>query len=229
MDKAYEAFERTMILMKSHPEWYALSNEDFRKQLHLLKASAGFLKQRDSEGSKVFVMRLKIVNEQGISVNETFRLYMNGFLGHLRDEETQIAGTIFVYDYSGVSFKFLKDFVCKETIHVTSNMSYFSFRTKKLILLNLPSFGTAIVETLMTFLSPKIKERFVFVKHLDDLHGHLDTSDLLTSDNEYNEENFEIDEESIMIAYDQIKSIEVDLTKVKEHENVGSFLSLEID
>jgi hypothetical protein len=116
------------------------------------------------------------------------------------------------HNLSGVSLKFLKDFVCDETMHVTSNISYIRFRTKKLILLNLPSFGTAIVKTPITFLSPKVKQRFVSVKSVEDLHEHLDTTNLSTVDNDYNEKSFELDEESIMIDYNKIKSIEVDLT-----------------
>lgn len=197
------------------------------------------LEQRDEQGRRIVLVQIRKWNPNVHSVYDAIRLYCYVYSVLLEEEETQIAGIISVYDYTGITMKHLMspsdlldviDFIHKCT----------AVRDKGDIVMNLPSFAQILVEITLSSLNEKVKKRLLILKQGAKLSNHI-SAKLLPK--EFGGVQSEAD---MMKAFLKLRdehreklheyfSFKIDYAKVSRHkfsasrDEVGSFRKLEID
>ncbi|KAG5683716.1 hypothetical protein PVAND_012981 [Polypedilum vanderplanki] len=229
MDQVYESLEKTIFFYKSNPE-YSNMNESQMEELVMNCRKIFFVpRYRDIEGRSYLIIMLEEF-EKNLSMTQFIKAGTIMVSAVLQEEETQIAGSVVIIDCRGITIKLAKMVPGSELIRFLFYVKYFPVRIKKIIIVNCPSYGVAILELARSILPEKLKKRFVLVKNLSELQQHMDTSTILTKGNtEYDKENLIDYREQIIKSCKKMQDIEIDFSKVREFECVGSFRNLEID
>lgn len=134
---------------------------------------------RDCDGRKVVRLNLQRLNLKSFSLYDVVRLFSVIVTTLLEEEETQIAGFIFILDFANITLKHMMtpfdlldliDFQKKCTIA----------KQRKLIVMNLPAFANAAFGLFKSLLSKKVNSRLLVLKNDHELHEHIDPSLLVT-------------------------------------------------
>lgn len=196
---------------------------------------------RDLEGRKIILVQTSRLDTNVYSSYDASRLLCFITTVLMEEEETQIAGIIFVFDHANMSFKHIVS-----PVEVRNFMDFVktcaSCRQKATFAMNLPAFAHFSVELFLVALGEKLRKRFTLLKSSDELKQHIDISMLpvqyggTTTEAEIME-NYSKFRETKWPLVDQIIHFEIDWGKVphekiwskEDCDTIGSFRKLEID
>jgi hypothetical protein len=241
MENVYESFEKMTIFMKKFPKWTHWTDENLNKCLELYETGYLYvLSERDNEGRRI-IMCNNIVDSNRFDADDVSRLF-NLISASLQfEEETQIAGIVFIGEFSkNISMSYFTMFPLKSIYEQISAIRHAPLRVKKIYLIGLPSFATQIINFIKRHLSDKIRKRVFIENNISDAAEIVDKSLLPL---EYGgkiprSEMIQNYKKNLLFTVDKInatlKKYDIDWAKVecKEQqvsESVGSFRKLEID
>lgn len=243
MSDALQVFEKSWLTKKRYPHIYDQGVQGDIRAWKLF--DSGFLvplSGRDKEGRKVILMRTKLMDTDLYSTNDIVRLlsYINLIL--LEEEETQIAGIIFILDQSEISLKHvLTPVEVRDFMDILKNSG--SVRQKGNYIVNLPSFANLMVELAKMALSEKLKKRVFVIKKTENLVDHFDknflpkeyggikpAAQMITEFKDFRDQKRELFQE-IMDSWEAIpwRKVPEDKLRNRDAEAVGSFRKLEVD
>lgn len=143
MDDAYLTMERAYLARKRYPQFFDGGTDEKVKQLF----NTGYcypLSGRDKEGRKIILMQTRRLNTDIYSVYDAIRLFIYVATVLLEEEETQIAGIIFIFNHAGITLKHIMSPVdVRDFMDFVKNCS--SARIKNSYVANLPSFANFMV------------------------------------------------------------------------------------
>ncbi|XP_070497989.1 retinaldehyde-binding protein 1-like [Chironomus tepperi] len=239
MDRVCDTFEKALIFVRTHDDWFDFSEEKFNRIMELY--DTGFLKvmkHRDSEGRRVVIANNSLDMEK-YNADDVFRLHCLVFLILALEEETQICGIVYIDDFStGITMKYLSMFPLKSMYDFTIQLKVTPVRLKNICLVGLPSFATQFLNIVKLGLSEVMNQRLHVVDNASELGNYVDQS-VMTKDYGGKLDGDECLKEFRKIIdanIDIVKAFfdfELDMTKAEVlkdyHENIGSFRKLEID
>lgn len=241
MNETYRGLERVYLASKRYPQFFDYQREDLDKAFELFQTGYCYpLSERDDEGRRIIFLQTRKWNPEVFSVYDATRLLTFVVTVLLEEEETQIAGIIFVFDHAGVTMR-----------HAMSPADLIAFmdfskncsacRQKGTIIMNLPSFANVLLELFKSVLSEKLKKRLFLLRHTEDLKDHINPKLLpkeyggVKPEAEMMEDfrKLRIERQAML---DKLLNYKVDWNKVaydkiwsNGDENIGSFRKLEID
>ena len=239
MDRVCDTFEKALIFVRTHDDWFDWSEEKFKRTMELY--DTGFLKvmkNRDSEGRRVVIANNQLDMEK-FNADDVFRLHCLVFLVLANEEETQICGIVYVDDFSeGITMKYLSMYPLKSMYDFTIQLKVTPVRLKNICLVGLPSFATQFLNIVKLGLSEVMNQRLNVIDNASELGNYVDQS-IMTKDygGEFDGDECLKEFRKIIDAHvDSLRTFfdfEVDMTKAEVlkdyHENIGSFRKLEID
>ncbi|XP_070509765.1 alpha-tocopherol transfer protein-like [Chironomus tepperi] len=228
MQKAYDSFEFTIRFIKSHPDWYLNPGPADYDYTHKPNSPLTFLKNVDSKGRRVAIYRMK--NVDNFDHVEFFRrMFMTPLLFYF-DIDAQINGVVLVVDFSEASMGKMRKVPVQLVYDAFQFSKYDVMRLQQINVIGMPSFFMPIYELAKKLTSSKIIQRFNFINDKKELSKHMDVSGLPIEYGGKADEllDFAAFESGIEIL-NKIHKFNVNLSKIHEHENVGSFRKLEID
>jgi hypothetical protein len=240
MDRAFDSFEKALIFIKTHGDWFDTSEETLKRTLDLY--DSGFLrvtKERDSLGRRTLFINQLDLDIDKFNSDDIFRLHciVSPFLSH--EEESQLCGVNYVADFRGqVTMRHMAMLPFKAVFDFVSQIKITPLRYKSISIIGLPTFATQFLQMIKLALSDKMLKRLHVLNDIDDLWTFVE-KDTMTekyggkcTEKETAEEfrNIIVDR---MEKWKEFLDFEIDLEKAKElkgvNETVGSFRKLEID
>lgn len=177
---ACEMLETGMIARQIYPNLY--KNLDILQPALSELYDIGYLtalKERDDLGRKIVIARVASVDPNKHSAADIMRLNMIFFGCLLSEEESQIAGFVYIIDNSDITLKHASIFSfmdIKIWTHLVQNAT--PCRMKEIHMINLPSYTTTVLEFFLKVLSKKLKERVHIQKSMDDIELKMDRKHL---------------------------------------------------
>jgi len=242
MDAAFETIERSYLCSHRYPKFFDFSEENVENVRKLFITGYCYpFAERDEQGRRIVLVQSKRLDINVHSVMDAIRvfIFVNAVL--IEEEETQIAGIVYVFDYEGVSIKQLMNPMdLRDFMDFSKNCAL--VRQKGSYLLNVPSFAHFLMEIVKSLLSEKLKSRVCLVKTGEELKDHITPSLLpkefggVLTESEMLLE-FKKLHESKKELMNGIRQFKIDWNKVPEEklwsnverETVGSFRKLDID
>jgi hypothetical protein len=219
MDRVTQSLEQLAIFQKSHPEWNVI--DDMPTFLEQYKCGLSLSKFRDAEGRRVITVRVKRQEDLDLTQNEYFRILQVFLNACLYEQETQIAGVVFIFDLRAITFNLIKKYSFFSLLEFFSQLKYCPIRIKQINLIGLPLFAVIMFKFVRKLLSEKLQKRINLMKNLSDLHTVMDTTQLLINDDtEYNEESIMFIDEYVAKASQMYGSFDVDFAKMKKHKSM---------
>jgi hypothetical protein len=241
--EAFQCLERTYLAQLRFPQFFgSLDKVTMDRAKEMIKA--GMLcpfSERDHNGHKFLLLTTSRWDVQKFSAHDYVRAVTYIFSVLLEEEETQICGLSYIFDYTNVCMKhFLPPADLIDFLEFTKNCA--SVRIKGIYFINIPSFGKFVLRLAKFALSQKLNERLFVLNHIDELKTHVNIEVL---PKEYGGANKTIDD--MMLDFydleakykenvDLIMNFDVDSRKIepgkmwsKIDTTTGSFSKLEID
>lgn len=120
MDKIFDSFEKALIFVRCHDNWFDWTGSSLKRVLDLY--DSGYLKvmrRRDIKDRRIVIGNNKLDMEL-FNADDIFRLHCMIILLLALDEETQINGAVYVDDFcSGITMKYLTMFPLKSIYEFT--------------------------------------------------------------------------------------------------------------
>lgn len=239
MDRVYDSFEKALLFVRSHPDWFDWSGEKLKRALEL--HDNGFLKvmkERDSEGRRIILINNKLDMDKH-NADDVFRLHCLVILLLSMEEETQICGAIYVDDFStGVTMKYFAMYPLRSMYDFTLQLKVTPIRLKNICLIGLPSFASQFLNIVKLGLSDVMNKRLQVLDDVTDCWNYVDQSKMTKEYGGMFDDNEVIDDFNELInkhleTLKKFFDFEIDMAKAEVfkniHENVGSFRKLEID
>lgn len=202
------------------------------------------IKERDEFGRLIVIARVSAVDPNKFSAYDIMRLNIMFFGYLLGEEETQIAGFVYIIDNSCITLKHASIFSFMD-IKLWTQMvqSATPARMKEIHMINLPSYTATILEFFLKVLSKKLKDRVHIHSSMDDIDLKINRKSL---PKEYGGEvsiakmNKEFKKRLVDVRKEFLnadESFEINITKRPDWANdvggdlgiSGSFRKLEID
>ncbi|CAG9805236.1 unnamed protein product [Chironomus riparius] len=228
MPKVYESFEFMVPYVKLHPDWYSNPTQADYEFTDKPKSPLIFLNNLDAEGRRIFVQKFKYFDD--FNNADYFRRILLTPMLLFFDMDVQLNGVVAIFDYRDVNLSKLRK-VPVQIIYDGFRASKSGLvRLKQLFMIGMPSFLKPILEIAKSFTSAKVLQRIHFINDLKELSQHMDVSVLPkeyggTSTELMNYEAFELG-----VCYvNKIHKFDVNFSKIRDNQNVGSFRKLEID
>ena len=241
MTEVFKSFDRVIIINRRFPN-VTFKDYDFEKFLKLSTDSFFVqFKYRDADGRKIFLEKVAKKDPEEFDEIESIKTRLYAGALAMFEEETQIAGTCHIIDFSGSSLKQSYSIsMMLELVEVMQTCAH--IRLPSVYVINLPSFVRAVFDAILLLAKTKLKQRIILLKKSEDLKNFIDP-DLLPKEYGGNK-NFDEVAEDFSELYEKygkytksFYDIEIDWSKVSEDEiwnngeigNIGSFRKLEID
>lgn len=211
MNEVFQTYERCFLAKKRYTKFFDSNIEDSMKMFY-----TGYcypLIERDSNGRRIVLVQPKW-NPGEFSIYDAIRLLCYVTTVLLEEEETQIAGMIFIFDYAKMTLGHLMtpielieflDFVNKCT----------AARQKGNIIMNLPPYAQLFIKIGKSMMSDKLQKRLFVLKNQSELQNHV-SLELLPREYGGVRPEAEMMEEFLKL-------------RQKHHENVHKFYSFEVD
>lgn len=242
MNEAYQSLERMYLTRKIFPQFCDPKNFENGELIKI--ADTGYLKllkNRSPEGQKIVLQQIRTFDTAKYPEVDAVKCTVLSILIALLEEETQIAGIVFVIDLADVTKKHLLSL--STSLAMIKLLRYSkNFRLSAIYFLNLPSFANLIIDTVINFASENIKKRTFVLKEADELKnfivpdilpeeygGHCNIDDCFEDMATLYEKRKEILQKIFDVKVDWSKVPQSDLHEHDESENIGSFRKLEID
>lgn len=242
MSDVFQAFERVYCAPKRYPQFFEFHPDSLDRALKLFDTGYCYpLSGRDEEGRRIILVQTRKLDPDQFDSYDATRLLCYVVTVLLEEEETQIAGVIFVFDHADVSLRHamspsdLRDFM-------DFSKKCSGCRQKGTYIMNLPSFANVLMELFRSVLSEKLKNRLLLLKSNDELKNHIDPKLLpkefggVKTEAEMMEDFHKLRAEKRELLLKLI-DVKIDWGKVpldkiwssEEEEPIGSFRKLEID
>lgn len=238
MDQTFASFEMNILYEKRCPELSFCKVQGCSKNLNFFETGVCYpLSGRDEEGRRIILVQSRKWNPDLYCFYDLVRLFLFVCGVLVEEEETQIAGIIFILDHANVSMKQMPPLVqIKDVIGFLNNSVG---RNQGVYNLNLPSFANFVLETSMAAMSMKLKKRMFVLKSLRELKKHINPALLpkeyggTITEAEMMEDFKKLRDEKIEIMM-TIQQMKIDWNKVPlekkwKAEPIGSFRKLELD
>lgn len=243
MDEAFQTIERAYLARKRYPQFFDFKVGTDEKVKQLFNTGYCYpLSERDKDGRRIILMQTRRLNTDIYSVYDAIRLFLYVATVLLEEEETQIAGLVFIFNHAGITLKHIMNPVdVRDFMEFVKNCS--SGRIKSSYVANLPSFANFMMELFKTAMSEKLRKRLFILKNANDLKNQIDKS-LLPKDYGGTRTEAEMMQDFIMLRDSKeelirkIFDFSIDWRKVPpeklksnnlDQNVVGSFRKLEID
>ena len=195
------------------------------------------LEKRDQNGCRVIMIQAKKLDTKKFKFCDILRIINLIIFTLLEEEETQIAGFVYIFDHKDVSMDYIALFSLIDIRnYLKCIQNAMPCRQKQGIWVNLPSFAVKLTDLCKTLVSAKLRERAYFYKTKENNYGHIDPKILpkeLGGQTPIKEmmESFKILCKLYSEKLKQTDGQHIDLDMVKNHDiDVGgSFKKLEID
>lgn len=162
--------QKYLINRQIYPHWFHKLDVDDPKIVKLL--NDGFfipLPEKDARGRQVVIYRFHNLDSTKYTSTDVFRLQEMCYQTMFDDEESQIAGYVTVFDYSGITMQHVAMFSLVDFRNFCSLVrKSVPIRITSLLVLNMPVFLQAFYEITMSIMQQKLRERFRLLK-LEDL------------------------------------------------------------
>jgi hypothetical protein len=242
MNDTFQAFERVYLAPKRYPQFFDYDMDGFNKVVELYKTGYCYpLTERDEDGRRIILVQTRKLDPDVYNSNDAVRILCFVITVLLEEEETQIAGVIFIFDHTDVTMRHamspsdLRDFM-----DFAKKCS--ACRQKGTYIMNLPSFANVLMELFKSVLSEKLRKRLFLLKSSDELKSFFDPAILpkhyggVRTEAEMMEDFMKLREQRRNNMM-RILKFEIDWSKVPhdkiwsndEDDTVGSFRKLEID
>jgi hypothetical protein len=174
MDAAFQNFENLFLSVKRYPQFFDGTHDKFDKIMELYHLGYCYpLPERDGEGRRVVFSKYDLIDVDRFTVYDAVKLvcFVIGVL--LEEEETQIAGFVFINDCENVSFKQLfSPMDAKAFLDFDRNSSL--CRQKGNHLIKLPPVANILIDLMKSLLSDKLKSRLLLHDSFDGLKDYID-------------------------------------------------------
>jgi len=236
MANAFEQFEKCLLFIKAHEDWFKLSNEDYERALQLYES--GFIKimkKRDSEGRRNTVFTSCRGDPTKFNGDDVMNLQCILFPILINEEETQICGMNYINSCKNTTVSHLSLLAMKKTFDALTNLKVFPLSVKNIFIIGVPQFAMQALQMLKYVLTDKMRQRFHVFNEVTELPDENVKAALNDDCGNKEVENIR---ELIKKHSDLLNTFldfEIDMEKasesknVKSFENVGSFRKLEID
>lgn len=238
MDRVFEAFEKALLFIHAHPNWFDWTGDNLKRALDL--HNCGYIKvmnERDSEGRRIVLINNRF-DLKKYTVDDVFRINCLIIMMLSFEEETQICGVNYIDDCSNITMKYLSIYPLKSLFEFTSQLKFIPMRVKTICLIGLPSFAMQFINIIKLALSDTMKKRLQVPSNIDECGSYIDRTKLTKKyggkfdDSEVIKYFNEIVEKNLKMAR-KFVDFEIDEKKaglMKDiHESFGSFRKLEID
>lgn len=169
-------YQKYLINRQVYPDWFKSLDVDDPHLVELLHG--GFfvpLPDRDSRGRQVILHRFSHLNADKFTSTDVFRVQEMLHQTMYDDEETQIAGFVYIFDYRGITMKHVAMFSLVDFKNYTKMVrSGCPVRMTSLLVLNMPAFLQAFYEITMAAMQQKVRDRFKMFKSLEDFQKEVD-------------------------------------------------------
>lgn len=236
MANAFEQFEKCLLFIKTHEDWFKLSKEDYERALQLYES--GFikiLKKRDSEGRRNAVFTSSLGDPNKFNGDDVMNLQCILFPILMNEEKTQICGMNYINSCKNTTVSHLSLLSMKKTFDALTNLKVFPLSVKNIFIIGVPQFATQALNMMKYVLTDKMRKRFHVFNEVSDLSDENVKVALSDDCGSKEVENIHelIKKHSNML--NNFMDFDLDMEKatasknVKSFENVGSFRKLEID
>lgn len=176
VDQAFQKFENFYLSRKRYPQFFEFTEEQITDLGNLFDAGFCFpLEGRDKLGRVVLFTWNQKLNTSPYTVYDAVRLVMWISMVLIEDENNQIAGGISINDCTELSIK--KSLNLFDAIEIADfGLKCVAMRLKGFYFVNLPKFMQFILEKTKSVMSEKLKNRFAFLKSVEDLGEFIDLS-----------------------------------------------------
>ena len=236
MANAFEQFEKCLLFIKTHEDWFKLSAEDYERALQLYES--GFikiLKKRDSEGRRNAVFTSSLGDPNKFNGDDVMNLQCILFPILINEEETQICGMNYINSCKNTTVSHLSLLSMKKTFDALTNLKVFPLSVKNIFIIGVPQFAMQALNMLKYVITDKMRKRFHVFNEVSDLSDENVKAALSDDCGSKEVENIRelVKKHSEMLS--SFLDFDLDMDKasgsknVKSFENVGSFRKLEID
>lgn len=165
-----------LINRQLYPHWFKkLDVEDPLIVNLLLDGFFVPLPEKDSRGRQVIIYCFENLDPTKYTSTEVFRLQEMCYQTLFDDEESQIAGYVCIFDYSGITMQHVAMFSLLDFKNWCSLVrKSVPIRITSVLVLNMPGFLQAFYEVTMTVMQQKLRERFRLFKNLEDFQKEVD-------------------------------------------------------
>jgi hypothetical protein len=238
MDKVFESFEKALIFIKTHEDWFDYSGDRLERAMQLY--NRGFLKvmkERDSEGRRILLCNNDL-DMRTHNADDVYRLHCMIIMLLAIEEKTQVCGAVYIDDFTGISMKYMMMYPLKSIYDFTLQLKMTPIRLKNICLVGLPLFATQFLNVVKLALSDTMNKRFQVFDEFSQALSVVEQASL-TKDYGGKSESSEVIEDFRGVIEERLEVLKafldfkIDLEKAEVmkdvHENVGSFRKLEID
>jgi len=173
---AFEILKRYMMARQQFPQWYR--NLDVMAQTMNALFDAGFLiplPKKDDMGRQVMIYNVANLDPTKFTSDDVFRLQECVYQTLFQEEECQVAGFVFIFDYSAITLQHVAMFSLVDFRNFLACVRKAApIRICNMKVVKMPTFLTAFYEITMNFLSPKLRQRFKVYKTLDEFQRSVD-------------------------------------------------------
>ncbi|XP_065226855.1 alpha-tocopherol transfer protein-like [Planococcus citri] len=162
-DRAFQLLKQYFTVRKNNPALFSDLLPSKHSKLLDMGAQA-VLNERDANGSKIYVFRLKNCDMTAITVEDIFKTNLIALEILSLEPETQIAGMTALIDLNGFTvkqhLKLLSPYIAKWSINLIQES--FPLRFCAFHVINQPIYFDAIFATIKPFMKRKLKKRIHF-------------------------------------------------------------------
>jgi CRAL/TRIO domain len=235
--EAFKRLEKFLVLLQTNPKWFEKLSLDDLKLAELFETGYIIsLKERDENGCRVIIIRTGIPDVKKFSYCDFLRIGILIILTELAEPETQVAGTVIIFDDKNIKVEFLASFPFQELLTFYKVMqNAFPLRIRNAFGINMAKFVVTFVGLIRPVMSKKLNERTILSSSEDSIKpshrklfpkehgGTIPIKDML----EDMKIRIKAQEENIRLILQQ--RINLSLVKNVKVEQVESFKKLEID
>ncbi|EDS40098.1 conserved hypothetical protein [Culex quinquefasciatus] len=216
---ACEMLERYLAMRQTFPQWFQ-NLDPYEEDLKELGSNDVFqVLGFDEKGRIVILIKAKNFNVERFTLIHLMR-YLHMYAEIMAsDERIQVAGIVLVVDCFNTTMMHFTLFNLSDMKNMMPYINHLiPVRCKEIHVIRLPKMSVTLVDILLTFISPKLKQRFFFHKTMIDAKKHLDKS-LLPSEYNGTNDSMELSEayhKKVFAAQAELAlldQMEIDVTK----------------
>lgn len=165
-----------MMGYQRHPGWTNELDCELPRMQELLNTGFSFvMPDRDEEGRRVVMCRFEKLDPSYFNYVDLIRC-ANLVLDLIQTEdETQVAGFLFIIDASHTTLRHLMMSPISELIYlVKSFFLALPIRFQGCYIINMPWFAIKLADLAKKLMSKKLTQRIYFVNSMEEFHAHID-------------------------------------------------------
>lgn len=175
---ALQILKEYLSIFVLYPKWFTKMCASETRLIQLFLDGVFIpLAERDEDGRQIIIYNLKNIDPEIYTQHDYYRLQSLCYHTCFEEEETQIAGYVVVFNFSGIDMKRFAMFNLIDFSNFASLVRYaVPMRLNKVFILNMPKYVQPLYEIAINLMTPKIKKRVQLIKSKDDFKKHVDIS-----------------------------------------------------